>query len=71
MRSFISVNSAYKAQKLLSLFTEAKHFGINKHYFSLPETTFPNSTLFSLQLTKLPKVYDFLNDLHNLILMGI
>lgn len=31
MRSFLSVNSAYKAQKLLSLFTEAKHFGINKH----------------------------------------
>lgn len=24
-------NSAYKAQELLSTFTEAEHFGINKH----------------------------------------
>lgn len=28
---FLCVNSAYKAQKRLSLFTEAKHFGIIKH----------------------------------------
>lgn len=37
--------SAYKAQELLGIFTEAKHFGINKHHLSSRKLSFQTTQL--------------------------
>lgn len=63
-------NSAYKAQELLGVFTEAEHFGINKHttlvYLKLSFQT-ASHCLVHAELKFQNVIFD---DLHNLIVAG-